>query len=80
MQTVWKPPSSSVFAVSRQIIQSYYKYSAFISVTDTNNGVPTDASYDDGFDNTNKVSVAVKFPGNGHKIIDLRVAKLQKME
>jgi DNA helicase-2/ATP-dependent DNA helicase PcrA len=84
------------------------------SVTYTNNGGRTDASYDNGFDNTNndkptanenwqvgdrvmhksfgageithifgggnKVSVAIKFPGLGQKIIDPKVAKLQKME
>ena len=84
------------------------------SVTYTNNGSRSSASYDNGFDNTsndtatpnfnwqvgdrvmhksfgageithvfgggNKLSVAIKFPGLGQKIIDPRVAKLQKME
>jgi len=84
------------------------------SVTYTNNGGRSSASYDNGFDNTsndtattnfnwqvgdrvmhksfgageithifgagNKLSVAIKFPGLGQKIIDPRVAKLQKME
>ncbi|MBF2017218.1 MAG: DNA helicase PcrA [Rivularia sp. T60_A2020_040] len=84
------------------------------SITYTNNGGRSSASYDNGFDNTsnhtatpnfnwqvgdrvmhksfgageithvfgggNKLSVAIKFPGLGQKIIDPRVAKLQKME
>ena len=31
------------------------------------------------FGSANKVSVAIKFPGLGQKIIDPRVAQLQKM-
>ncbi len=84
------------------------------SITYTNTGGRTSATYDNGFENVssgkptsnvnwqvgdqvmhksfgageithifgggNKVSVAIKFPGLGQKIIDPRVAQLQKME